>query len=79
MKNQKLNNGQRLLTGREAAIYLGISTKTLWEWYNKGILPRVKMEGTKTKYDKTDLDELIEKNKQFNLSEKIIKNIIDKD
>jgi excisionase family DNA binding protein len=56
---------KRLLTAKEAAEYLGISTKTLWEWTEKGILPRVEIPGTKSKYDLQDLENLIQKNKIY--------------
>ena len=56
---------KRLLTAKEAAEYLGISTKTLWEWAEKGILPRVEIPGTKPKYDLRDLENLIQENKIY--------------
>ena len=56
---------KRLLTAKEAAEYLGISTKTLWEWTEKGILPRVEIPGTKSKYDLQDLENLIQENKIY--------------
>jgi len=56
---------RRLLTAKEAAEYLGISTKTLWEWAEKGILPRVEIPGTKPKYYLRDLENLIQQNKVY--------------
>ena len=56
---------RRLLTAKEAAEYLGIHPKTLWEWTDKGILPRVETPGTKPKYDLRDLENLIQQNKIY--------------
>jgi excisionase family DNA binding protein len=56
---------KRLITQKEAAEYLGISTKTLWEWTEKGIVPRVEIPGTKSKYDLNDLENLIQENKNY--------------
>ena len=56
---------KRLLTAKEAAEYLGISTKTLWEWTERGVVPRVEIPGTKSKYDLNDLERLIQDNKKY--------------
>ena len=56
---------KRLLTTKEAAEYLGISPKTLWEWTERGIIPRVEIPGTKSKYDLDDLINLIQENKHY--------------
>ena len=56
---------KRLLTVKEAAEYLGISPKTLWEWSRTGIIPMVKFDGKRVKYDIRDLDSLIEQNKIY--------------
>jgi len=45
----------------------GISPKTLWEWTKKGILPRVEIPGTKSKYDLEDLENLIHKSKNISI------------
>ncbi len=60
------NSGKpRLLTGKQAADYLGIHPKTLWEWVNKGIIAQVKIQGANPKYDVRDLNRLIEQNKKY--------------
>jgi predicted site-specific integrase-resolvase len=59
---------QRLLTRKEAAAYLGIAEKTLWDWVNRGIIPQVKFQKSKPKYDIRDLDRIIEENKSSNNS-----------
>ena len=56
---------KRLITQKEAAEYLGISPKTLWEWTERGVVPRVEIPGTKSKYDLNDLDNLIQDNKNY--------------
>ncbi len=58
---------KRLITQKEAAEYLGISTKTLWVWTEKGIIPRVEIPGTKSKYDLNDIENLIKENKNYAL------------
>lgn len=50
---------QRLLTRKQAAKYLGIHPKTLWQWANLKKVPFVMVSGRK-KYDKTVLDRMIE-------------------
>ena len=56
---------KRLITQKEAAQYLGISPKTLWQWTEKGIIPRVEIPGTKSKYDLNDIENLIKENKNY--------------
>ena len=56
---------QRLLSATQAANYLGVDTKTLWEWVNTGLIPQVKFPGRRPRYDIQDLDKLIEENKKM--------------
>ena len=63
--NQNIN---RLLTSKQAAAMLGVSTKTLWEWVNRGVLPQVKIPGTRPKYDIEDIRLVISKYKSYNIS-----------
>ncbi len=56
---------KRLLTHKEAAEYLGIAAKTLWEWVNRGIIPQVKFPGSNPKYDIVDIEMAIEENKSY--------------
>ena len=58
---------KRLLTAKEAAQYLGIHTKTLWEWSRTSLIPMVKFPGKRIKYDIRDLDDLIDNNKIYGL------------
>ena len=69
---------KRLITQKEAAEYLGISPKTLWEWTERGILPKVEIPGTKSKYDLNDLEKLIQENKHYVPEEtsNVVKNIL---
>jgi excisionase family DNA binding protein len=55
--------GQRLLTLREAACYLGLSQWTLRELYWKGRVPGVRMT-RKIHFDLRDLDSFIEASKE---------------
>jgi excisionase family DNA binding protein len=59
---------KRLLTAKEAAEYLGIHPKTLWEWSRTGLIPMVKFDSKRVKDDIRDLDDLIEKNKIYDPS-----------
>lgn len=62
--NEQRNRSlRRLLTAAEAAVRLGITPKTLWEWVNRGIIPQVKLPGAKPKYDIHDIDRIIEAHK----------------
>jgi excisionase family DNA binding protein len=54
---------QRLITQKAAAELLGISPKTLWLWTNNGLIPYIRLPGTRIKYDLSDLDQLITDNK----------------
>ena len=65
MAAKSLNNRERLMTIEAAAEYLGITSKTLWLWYNDGIIPYVRIPGKNPKVDKNDLDDLIENNKSY--------------
>ncbi|MBC8379676.1 MAG: helix-turn-helix domain-containing protein [Planctomycetes bacterium] len=52
----------RLLKSREAAKYLCVSEKTLWNLTNAGEIIVVRM-GRLIRYDPADLDKFIEKSK----------------
>ena len=54
---------KRLITQKDAAELLGISPKTLWLWTNGGLIPYIKLPGTRIKYDLFDLEQLIQDNK----------------
>ena len=58
---------KRLITQKEAAEILGISPKTLWEWSNRGLIPQVRLPGTRVKYDIEDIEQLIKINKSSDL------------
>ena len=51
----------KLLTRKEAAEYLGVSTQTLaiWKWSGRYPLPYVKI-GRRIKYRQSDLDDFIQ-------------------
>jgi len=52
----------RLLKSKEAAAYLALSEKTLWNLTNAGQMRAVRM-GRLVRYDPADLDEFIEQAK----------------
>lgn len=54
----------RLLTFKEAQTYLGLGRSTLYKLTNGGIIPALKVTERKWSYDKQDLDQWIEKQKQ---------------
>jgi excisionase family DNA binding protein len=54
---------KRLITQKEAAAILGISPKTLWLWTNNGLIPYIKLPGTRIKYDISDLEQVIQDHK----------------
>ena len=58
---------KRLITQKEAAEILGISPKTLWEWSNRGLIPQVRLPGTRVKYDIKDIEQIIRVNKSSDL------------
>jgi excisionase family DNA binding protein len=51
---------QRLLRAKEAAQYLAISARKLWELVNRGIIPAVRLDGRMVRLDRADLDAFIE-------------------
>lgn len=54
----------RLLTFKQAQTYLGLGRSTLYKLTNEGIIPAMKVTERKWSYDKQDLDQWIEKQKQ---------------
>lgn len=56
------HRGRRLLTSREAAEWLAVSPRTLWELANRGDLPCVRI-GRSVRYDPNDLDAWIARQK----------------
>lgn len=54
----------RLLTFKEAQTYLGLGRSTLYKLTNSGVIPAIKLTERKWSYDKQELDQWIEKQKQ---------------
>lgn len=50
---------KRLLSAREAAVYLGLSHRTLWVWAQQGLITVVRL-GRRVLFDRVDLDKMIE-------------------
>jgi excisionase family DNA binding protein len=50
---------KRLLSAKEAAVYLGLSHRTLWAWAQQGIITVVRL-GRRVLFDREDLDKMIE-------------------
>ena len=55
----KADRTRRLLSSKEAANYLGISSRKLWELGNRGMLPIVRIDRA-VRFDVKDLDAAIE-------------------
>ncbi len=55
---------KRLMSAREAAMYLSISHRTLWTWAQQGLIPSVRLR-RRLLFDKLDLDEVIEECTQW--------------
>ncbi len=55
---------RRLLTSSEAAHYLGISTRKLWELGNRGVLPVVRLDNRMVRFDLADLDSFVDAKKK---------------
>ena len=51
---------KRLLSAREAALYLGISHRTIWAWAKWGWLPVTRL-GRRVLFDRIQLDAVIER------------------
>ena len=51
---------KRLLTAKEAGVYLSVSHRTLWAWAQWGWIPYVQL-GRRILFDRDRLDEMIEK------------------
>ena len=61
-----VGGGPRLLTSKEAAVYLGISTRSLWALENRGVMPAVRFGAGRrqsVRFDIRDLDRWIEAGK----------------
>ena len=53
---------RKLLSAKEAAEFLGVSERTLWEWTNKGTIKSIRIEGSRlVKYTLDDLNSTIER------------------
>jgi len=55
---------RRLLTSSDAARYLGISTRKLWELGNRGVVPVVRPDNRMVRFDVRDLDAFVEAKKK---------------
>jgi len=47
----------RLLTARQVAETLGLSTETVLRWSRRGELPAIRLPGGAIRYSQTDLDQ----------------------
>lgn len=56
---------QRYITLKEAAIYLSLSTKTLYEWTVLGKIPAYKL-GRVWRFDRAELDTYVHKDSLYN-------------
>ena len=54
MKTEK-----RLMTAKEAATFLGLSARTVWNWALSGKLPTTRL-GRKVMFDRRQLEEFIQ-------------------
>ena len=61
--NTPTRNGHRYMNDSELANYLKVSRRTLQEYRNNGILPYYQIGG-KILYRESDIEELLEKNRQ---------------
>ncbi len=50
---------KRLLSAREAGLYLGLSHRTVWAWGQQGLIPVVRLR-RRVLFDRVDLDKVIE-------------------
>jgi len=50
---------KRLLSAREAGVYLGVSHRTLWTWAQQGLITSVHLR-RRVLFDRVDLDKMIE-------------------
>lgn len=55
---------ERLMTAREAGVYLGISLSTLHKIEKRGLLVPFRTPGGHRRYDKQMLDEYLEKSRR---------------
>nr|WP_270399094.1 helix-turn-helix domain-containing protein [Bacteroides nordii] len=56
-------NGQRYMTDAELSQYLKLSRRTLQEYRNNGLVPYYQIGG-KILYRESDIEELLERNRQ---------------
>lgn len=50
---------KRLLSAKEAAVYLGLSHRTLWAWAQQGIINCVRLR-RRVLFDRLSLDKIIQ-------------------
>jgi excisionase family DNA binding protein len=51
---------ERLLTARELADMLGVSTETVLRWWRRGELPGIKLPGGAVRFRQSDIDRWLE-------------------
>ena len=57
--------GPRLLSGKEAAAYLGVPYNTLRGWANNGTLPVIRVPHSRSLwFDLADLDQFIDRHRE---------------
>ena len=67
MSKPSFLDGQRLLTTRQAAAYIGVCDRTMWTLGNSGQIPTVRFGAghrQSVRFDQRDLDAWIESCKQ---------------
>ena len=62
-EKRPLLNGQRYMTDAELSQYLKLSRRTLQEYRNNGLVPYYQIGG-KILYRESDIEELLERNRQ---------------
>lgn len=50
---------EELITPKEARTMLGVSNKTLWLWYKKGLIRAVRLPSGKLRYYKSDIEAIL--------------------
>lgn len=59
----KQEEGKRYLTAKEAAEYCGVDRQTIDSWVIEQGLPKIKIGARLVRFDKSDLDQVMQGNK----------------
>ena len=67
----EIDSGKRWLSVSQAADYLGVSRKGLYNTIERGLIPHSKVKGIGIRLDRYKLDRLLEQNENQSVAEQV--------